>query len=105
MQDRYGLPITTSCTRAAERCVEGLDLLLEQHFGPEEQFTRALEAAPGFALAHSALAYMFHLRAQLQCGQSEVARASLREVSQRWQDADPEAPELTTLTSVAAHAG
>ena len=34
------------------RCfVEGLDLLLGQNFGPEEQFTQAIEADPGFALA------------------------------------------------------
>jgi tetratricopeptide (TPR) repeat protein len=65
MQDRYGLPLTTSSHMAAERFVEGLDLLLEQNFGPEEQFTQAIEADPGFALAHSALAYMLHLRAQV----------------------------------------
>src|SRR4029450_11056150 len=65
MQDRYGLPLTTSSTVAAERFIEGLDLLLEQNFGPEEQFTQAIEADPGFALAHSALAYMLHLRAQV----------------------------------------
>ena len=65
MQDRYGLPLTTSSTRAVECFVEGLDLLLGQNFGPEEQFTQAIEADPGFALAHSALAYMFHLRAQV----------------------------------------
>ena len=63
MQDRYGLPLTTSSPVAAERFIEGLDLLLEQNFGPEEQLTQAMEADPGFALAHSALAYMWHLRA------------------------------------------
>ncbi len=44
---RYGLPLTTSSTRAAERFIEGLDLLLEQNFGPEIQFTEAIEADPG----------------------------------------------------------
>jgi len=62
-QDRYGLPITTSSTLAAERFVEGIDLLLEQNFGPEDTFTQAIEADAGFALAHGALAYMLHLRA------------------------------------------
>ena len=38
-QDRYGLPLTTSSALAAERFIEGIDLLLEQNFGPEEQFT------------------------------------------------------------------
>jgi tetratricopeptide (TPR) repeat protein len=65
MQDRYGLPITTSSTLAAERFIEGIDLLLEQNFGPEEQFTQAIEADAGFALAHGALAYMLNLRAQV----------------------------------------
>jgi tetratricopeptide (TPR) repeat protein len=64
-QDRYGLPITTSSTLAAECFIEGIDLLLEQNFGPEEQFTQAIEADAGFALAHSALAYMLNLRAQV----------------------------------------
>ena len=64
MQDRYGLPLTTSSAQAAESFVEGLDLLLEQNFGPEERFTQAIEADPEFALAHSALAYMLHLRAE-----------------------------------------
>src|SRR5215475_3196214 len=80
MQDRYGLPLTTSSTVAAERFIEGLDLLLEQNFGPEEQFTQAIEADPEFALAHSALAYMLHLRAQVvearECAQEAQALAA-----------------------------
>ena len=56
MQDRYGLPLTTSSPLAAEHFIEGIDLLLEQNFGPEEHFTQALEADAGFALAHGALA-------------------------------------------------
>ena len=44
MQDRYGLPLTTSSTLAAERFIEGIDLLLEQHFGPEDQCTRLHKA-------------------------------------------------------------
>ena len=75
MQDRYGLPLTTSSTRAAERFIEGLDLLLEQNFGPEIQFTEAIEADPGFALAYSALAYMLHLRAQVTEARERVQQA------------------------------
>src|SRR4029434_6757334 len=75
MQDRYGLPLTTSSTMAAERFVEGLDLLLEQNFGPEEQFTQVIEADPGFALAHSALAYMLHLRAQVTEAREQAKQA------------------------------
>jgi tetratricopeptide (TPR) repeat protein len=75
MQDRYGLPLTTSSTRAAEHFIEGLDLLLEQNFGPEVQFTQAIEADPEFALAHSALAYMWHLRAQVAEARACVQQA------------------------------
>ena len=88
-KDRYGLPITTSSTLAAERFIEGIDLLLEQNFGPEDTFTQALEADAGFALAHGALAYMLHLRAQVaearesaQQAQSLAAGVSRRERQQ-----------------------
>ena len=80
MQDRYGLPLSTSSTLAAERFIEGIDLLLEQNFGPEERFTQAIEADAGFALAHSALAYMLNLRAQVaearECAQQAQALAT-----------------------------
>jgi tetratricopeptide (TPR) repeat protein len=75
MQDRYGLPLTTSSPLAAERFIEGIDLLLEQNFGPEERFTQALEADAGFALAHSALAYMLNLRAQVAEARACVQQA------------------------------
>jgi len=88
-QDRYGLPLTTNSTLAAERFIEGIDLLLEQNFGPEEQFTQAIEADAGFALAHGALAYMLHLRAQVaearesaQQAQALAAGGSRRERQQ-----------------------
>lgn len=74
-QDRYGLPLTTSSPLAAEHFIEGLDLLLEQNFGPEEQFTQAIEADPSFALAYSALAYMLHLRAQVPEARERVQQA------------------------------
>src|SRR5919109_2640608 len=70
----------TSPTLAAERFIEGIDLLLEQNFGPEDQFTQAIEADAGFALAHSALAYMLNLRAQVaearKCAQQAQALAT-----------------------------
>ena len=44
-------------------------------------------------------------RTQVRRGQSEAARASLYEVSQQWQDADPGSPERLTLTRLAAQAG
>ena len=58
IKDRYGLAMTTSSAKAAEYYVEGLDLLLEQGFGPEAQFQLAVEADEGLALAHSGLSLM-----------------------------------------------
>lgn len=75
MQDRYGLPLTTSSARAAEHFIEGIDLLLEQNFGPEERFTQAIEADTGFAMAYGALAYMLNLRAQVAEAKECVQRA------------------------------
>ncbi|MCH7841197.1 MAG: hypothetical protein IID01_00360, partial [Chloroflexi bacterium] len=54
-KDRYGLPISTDSTAAAENLVEGVDLLLEQNFGPDKKFQEALESDEGFALAHAGL--------------------------------------------------
>ena len=64
MQDRYGLSLTTIHTggRVLHR---GSRPAAGTEFRPEEQFTQAIEADPEFALAHSALAYMLHLRAQV----------------------------------------
>ena len=47
--DRYGLPLSTGSTAATERWVEGMDLLLEMSYGPEEKFREAVEADEGFA--------------------------------------------------------
>ena len=58
MQDRFGLPITTSSTTAAEHCTEGIDLLLSQNFGPKDRFQQAIDADEGFALAHAGLAWV-----------------------------------------------
>jgi hypothetical protein len=74
-KDRYGLPLSTISTQAVEHFVEGIDLLLEQNFGPEYQFLRAIEADTGFALAYSALAYMLNLRAQVAEARERVQQA------------------------------
>ena len=42
--DRYGLPMSTGSITAAEKWVEGLDLVLEMSFGPEERFQEAIAA-------------------------------------------------------------
>ncbi len=55
IRDRFGLMLTTSSALAAEHYIEGVDLLLEQCYGPEERFLQAIEADADFALAHAAL--------------------------------------------------
>lgn len=75
MDDRYGLPMTTRSTLAAEQCSEGLDLLLENNFGPEEKFQQAVDADEGFALAHAYAAYMWMIRAQLPKARESAASA------------------------------
>ncbi len=54
-RDRYGLMLTTGSAVAAEHYVEGVDILLEQGYGAEEQCLQALTADASFALAHAAL--------------------------------------------------
>jgi tetratricopeptide (TPR) repeat protein len=60
--DRYGLPLTTSSVSAAEAYVEGVDRLLSAQLGADRSLERAIEADPGFALAHVALARVRQLR-------------------------------------------
>ena len=88
-KDRYGLPISTNSTAAAEKLVEGVDLLLEQNFGPDKKFQEALEADEGFALAHAGLAYVYmaggkvyDARTAAQQAQSLAAGVSRREQQQ-----------------------
>ena len=58
-KDRYGLPLSTNSTAAAENLVEGVDLILEQSFGADQRFEQAVEADEGFALAHAGLAFAY----------------------------------------------
>ena len=76
INDRYGLPISTGSPLAAQRYVEGVDLLLSQNFGPEEKFREAVEADEGFALAHAALAAMLMLRVMVPEAKESVERAA-----------------------------
>jgi tetratricopeptide (TPR) repeat protein len=71
IKDRYGMTLSTSSPAAAERWLEGVDLLLSQNFGPSARFQEAVELDEGFALAYSGLAYM-----QMLAGQTEEAKES-----------------------------
>src|SRR5207247_2283227 len=56
--DRYGLPVTTSSTVAAERFQEGMDKLLSFSVGAEECFAAALNADEALAVAHAGAALL-----------------------------------------------
>ena len=75
IRDRYGLALTTTSPAAAEHYVEGVDLLLEQCYGPEQEFQQAIEADEGFALAHAALGMMQMFRGAAADAKTSVARA------------------------------
>ena len=75
IRDRYGLALTTTSPAAAEHYIEGIDLLLEQCYGPEQRFTQAIEADEGFALAHAALAMMQLFRGAASDAKASAARA------------------------------
>jgi Tfp pilus assembly protein PilF len=64
IEDRYGLPLTTTSARAVEAYVEGVDRLLSAQPGADRCLERALEADPGFALGHIALGRVHQLRMQ-----------------------------------------
>lgn len=51
--DRYGLPLSTASVVAAERYQEGMDRLLSYGISADQAFSAAIEADPGFALAHA----------------------------------------------------
>src|SRR3989442_5546757 len=56
LTDRYGLPLSTASTVAAERYQEGMDKLLSYSFGADRAFAAAVAADPGFALGHAGAA-------------------------------------------------
>ncbi len=112
-EDRYGLPLTTTSLRAVDAYVEGVDRLLSVQPGTDRCLQLAIDADPGFALAHVALARTLQLR--LQPAEARVsatrARALLRGVTPREKghvetiaraiDGDA----AGALTAVAAHCG
>lgn len=56
LQDHYGNPLSTSSTQARDAYIDGIDRTLAGLEGPAEQFEKAIQADPNFAMAHIALA-------------------------------------------------
>src|SRR6266481_5696114 len=71
LTDGYGLPLSTTSSAARDAYVEGCEAKLTMYPGAIEAFDRAIEADPGFALAHAAKAH-----AVLERG-AAAARASM----------------------------
>jgi hypothetical protein len=64
LQDRYGLPVSTTSAAALEAYVDGVDRLLSASAGAEESFTRAARLDPRFALAGIGRARSLQLQAR-----------------------------------------
>jgi tetratricopeptide (TPR) repeat protein len=75
LADRYGLPISTSSTSARDAYVAGCDGVLSAAHGDAAHLARAIEADPGFALAHVALARARFLMADVAGARASAARA------------------------------
>jgi hypothetical protein len=74
-QDRYGLPLTTSSSRAVDAYLDGVDRLLSVQPGAERCFRQSLEADERFAMAHIALARTQQLRLDVAEARATAARA------------------------------
>ena len=74
-EDRYGLPLTTESPRAVDAYVDGVDRLLAVQPGADRCFRLAIDADPGFALAHIALARTQQLRLEAAEARATASRA------------------------------
>jgi tetratricopeptide (TPR) repeat protein len=73
--DRYGMSLTTSSPRAAERFQRGMDALLAYGPGAEQDFAAAAEADPGLALAHGGVALVAVVQGDAARAAAAVGRA------------------------------
>jgi hypothetical protein len=74
-EDRYGLPLSTTSHRAVDAYVEGVDRLLSAQPGADRCLRIALDADPGFAMAHIALARVLQLRMEPEEARATATRA------------------------------
>ena len=75
LQDRCGLPVSTTSAAAVDAYVEGVDRVLSANAGAEQSFERALALDPGLALAHIGLARSLQLQARMADAQAAATRA------------------------------
>ena len=88
LADRYGLEVSTAASAARDAYVKGCDMLLSMYPGSEAVFARAIDADPGFALAHVARARALQIigdmpgaRAAMDSAQHHASGLSSREAS------------------------
>lgn len=76
LEDRYGLPLSTSSPEAASAYRDGVDLLLAGWTGTAETLERAIAADPDFALPHIARArvHAFYQQGDLARQKAALAR-------------------------------
>ena len=73
--DRHGLTLSTSSVEAAERYMEGTDLILSWNHGGGKKLKQAIEADEGFALAHGARAVILYLQGKVPEAKFAIQRA------------------------------
>jgi tetratricopeptide (TPR) repeat protein len=76
-KDLWDLPLSTESPRAAEQYVLAVEKLLSANVGAEDALARAIDADPGFALAHAARARVLQMRGAVPEARTAAARASL----------------------------
>jgi len=74
-QDRYGLPMSTASSEAAQAYRSGIDLMLSSWPGAAEAFEGAIALDPDFALAHVGLARIHSFYQQGDAARQRAATA------------------------------
>lgn len=75
LTDHYGNVISTASQAARDHYDRGLHLFLGAEFGAVTAFKAAVEADPGFALGHAALARAAMMAADMPTARASIARA------------------------------
>jgi len=74
-EDRYGLPLSTPVSAAAEHYIAGIDRALALTLGAQTSLEAAIAADERFAMAHIALAREFQYRGQNAAAQASKTKA------------------------------
>jgi len=75
LKDCYDNPVTTTSDAALEAYDKGIRLFLSSNYGAVEAFAEAVEADPGFALGHAALARALMMAARMSEATAAIAKA------------------------------